>query len=113
MNNDDFREGSRDKLVREMMEEWDRMDRTVPSTGNMPKESWEQNVRTVWIWRKRKNRRETLLFLLIALFILCSLGISVFQNPYLFAFIQGGGLAVAAVVIVSARFVRKEKRHEV
>lgn len=112
MENDDFREDSRDGLVQEMMAEWERMDRTVLSTGNMPKEAWEQNVRTVWTSRKRKNRRETLLFLLIALFTLCSLGVSVYQNPYLFAFIQGGGVAVAAIVIVSARFARKEKRHE-
>ncbi|GIP54623.1 YxlC family protein [Paenibacillus vini] len=99
------------RLIQELSGEWNRMDKLVPPSLDLPPSAWEQRIQAVWREKKRTEKRENLLFLLIALTVIGGC-LFVYSYPYVYAIVQGLGLAVAVGVVAVTVFSRKGKRHE-
>ncbi|MEK5477837.1 YxlC family protein [Paenibacillus sp. FSL R5-0407] len=104
---DEFEE----RLIQELSGEWSRMDKLVPPSMDLPPAAWEQRIQGVWMEKKRARKREDFLFLLIALTVIGGC-LFVYSYPYVYAIIQGLGLAVAAGVIAVTVYSRKGRRYE-
>ncbi len=111
MTNKEIYDESEERIIQELSGEWNRLDKLIPPNNALSQATWEQRVQMIWKEKKRARKREDLLFLLIALTVIGG-GLVAYSFPYVYAIVQGLGLAVAVGVVAVTVHLRRGKRYE-